>query len=86
MKKLLFLISLLISFVLTPVFADGLTLFTTEVAAQNHCPNDVVVWLNLPTGIWHPKGGRWYGATKNGSYVCKEEAAMAGDRASLNGQ
>jgi hypothetical protein len=66
-------------------FSSQLTLFSYEVQAQNHCPDDEVVWLNLPTGIWHPKGGRWYARTKNGSYVCRLEAAAAGDRESLNG-
>jgi hypothetical protein len=63
----------------------GLTLFTTQDAAQSHCPNDEVVWLNLPTGIWHTKWQRWYGNTKHGAYVCKEEAADAGNRASRHG-
>lgn len=62
----------------------GLIFFTTEMAAQNHCQNDTVVWLNLPTGIWHYKGARWYGRTKRGAFVCQNEAMMAGDRASLN--
>jgi hypothetical protein len=65
--------------------ADGLTLFHTETAAQKHCPKDEVVWLNLPTGIWHVKGQRWYANTKKGAYVCKKEAAADGNRASLNG-
>jgi len=65
---------------------NQLTLFNNEYEAQNHCPSDTVVWLNLPTGIWHYKGARWYGNTKHGSYVCKEEALMAGNRGSLNGQ
>lgn len=77
--------SFVICFFITPSYADGLTLFSTEVSAQNHCPNDVVVWLNLPTGIWHQKGARWYGRTKHGAYVCKKEAIIAGDRGSLNG-
>jgi hypothetical protein len=45
-----------------------------------------VVWLNLPSGIYHLKGQRWYGRTKSGAYVCKQEADKAGDRGSLNGQ
>lgn len=28
------------------------TLFSTEDAAQAHCPRDVVVWLNIPSGIY----------------------------------
>jgi len=61
-------------------------LFPTEQQAQQHCPDDAVVWLNLPSGIYHLKGERWYGRTKNGAYVCKQEADHAGDRPSLNGQ
>ncbi len=60
--------------------------FATEDAAQAHCPRDVVVWLNVPSGIYHYKGERWYGRTKHGAYVCQKEAIAAGDRASENGQ
>lgn len=63
-----------------------LTTFTTEQEAQQHCPADTVVWLNLPTGIYHLKGERWYGRTKNGAYVCEKEADQAGDRLTRNGQ
>jgi hypothetical protein len=85
MKKMIVIMSFVSCFFITTSYADGLPLFSTEVSAQNYCPNDVVVWLNLPTGIWHQKGARWYGRTKHGAYVCKEEAAIAGDRGSLNG-
>lgn len=61
-------------------------LFLTQEQAQQHCPADVVVWLNLPSGIYHYQGERWYGRTKHGVYVCKEEADEAGDRATRNGQ
>jgi hypothetical protein len=64
----------------------GLTLYTTQQAAQQHCPQDTVVWLNLPTGIYHFQGQRWYGNTKTGAFVCEKEADTAGDRATLNGQ
>jgi hypothetical protein len=66
--------------------AGSLSLFPTEQEAQQHCPLDTVAWLNLPTGIYHFKGQRWYGRTKTGAYVCKQEADQAGDRPSLNGQ
>lgn len=61
-------------------------LFDTESAAQAHCRKDVVVWLNIPSGIYHYKGERWYGRTKHGAYACEKEAIKAGDRASENGQ
>jgi hypothetical protein len=66
--------------------AAPLPTFTTERQARQHCPADTVVWLNLPTGIYHFQGQRWYGATKSGAYVCKGEADHAGDRATRNGQ
>jgi hypothetical protein len=58
-------------------------LFNTEDAAQAHCPRDTVVWLNVPSGIYHYKGER---CTKHGAYTCEKEAIAAGDRASENGQ
>lgn len=61
-------------------------LFSTEDAAQAHCPKDVVVWLNIPSGIFHYKGERWYGRTKHGAYTCEKETIAAGDRATENGQ
>jgi hypothetical protein len=66
--------------------APALTLFSTEEQAQQHCPGDVVVWLNLPTRIYHWKGMRWYGNTKNGAYMCKKDADENGNRGTLNGQ
>jgi hypothetical protein len=61
-------------------------LFNSEQQAQQHCPADTVVWLNLPTGVYHYRGQRWYGNTKAGAYVCEKEATAAGDRATRNGQ
>lgn len=63
-----------------------LVLFPTQQDAQKHCPSDVVVWLNLPTGVYHFQGQRWYGNTKSGAYVCRKEADNAGDRPTRNGQ
>ncbi len=68
------------------VASATLSYFTTEASAQEHCPRDVVVWLNVPSGIYHYKGERWYGRTRHGAYVCEREAIAAGDRASKNGQ
>jgi hypothetical protein len=83
MRRLILLLVLLVSLV-APAFA--LDMFPTESEAQKHCPADVVVWLNFPTGVYHFKGQRWYGTTKSGAYVCKKEADKEGDRATRNGQ
>lgn len=70
-----------------PVIAYApIAMFATESAAQAHCPTDTVVWLNTRSGIWHEKGMRWYGHTKQGAYVCRKEAAAAGYRDTRNGQ
>jgi hypothetical protein len=69
-----------------PAGQSQLAQFQTEAAAQAHCPRDVVVWLNIPSGIYHEKGMRWYGRTKHGAYVCRKEADVAGDRDTRNGQ
>jgi hypothetical protein len=66
--------------------AFGLDTFTDEAKAQQHCPKNIVVWLNLPTMIWHWKGQRWYANTIHGAFACKEEAAAAGARGTRNGQ
>jgi hypothetical protein len=60
--------------------------FQFEAQAKQHCPADTVVWLNIPTHIYHFKGLRWYGATKNGAYVCRKEADAEGDRPTRDGQ
>jgi hypothetical protein len=67
-----------------PAFA--LETFNDESKAQQHCPKDVVVWLNLPTMIWHYKGQRCYANTKHGAFACEKEAGAAGARWTRNGQ
>jgi hypothetical protein len=60
--------------------------FPSEQQAKQHCPADSVVWLNLPSGVYHFKGQRWYGNTRSGAFVCQREADRAGERATRNGQ
>ena len=67
-----------------PAFA--LETFTDEAKAQQHCPKDTVVWLNLPTMIWHYKGQRWYARTQRGAFACEKEAAASGARGTKKGQ
>lgn len=80
------LLALLATISLWSTHAIALQQFQSEAAAQAHCPSDIVVWLNLPTMIYHYKGQRWYGRTKHGTYVCKQEADAEGARATRNGE
>jgi hypothetical protein len=87
-RSLFAALALLIALVSIPASAQSNqpTLFNTEQQATQHCPSDTVVWLNLPTRVYHFQGQRWYGNTKAGAYVCRKEADLAGDRATRNGQ
>jgi hypothetical protein len=42
---------------------------------------DGKVWVNTQTGVYH-KGGRWYGATKQGKFMTEDEAIRSGYRVS----
>jgi hypothetical protein len=87
MRRLLTLLfSIAVTCLLLSAPAFALEQFSTEAKAQQHCPSDTVVWLNLPSMIWHYKGQRWYGNTKHGAYVCAREAAASGARATKNGE
>jgi hypothetical protein len=53
-----FVVALLLGMPGIAVSAEPLPLFSSEQKAQQHCPSDIVVWLNLPSGIYHLKGQR----------------------------
>ena len=42
--------------------------------------NDVKVWVNTDSGVYHCPGTRWYGQTKQGTYMTQKEAVDAGHR------
>jgi hypothetical protein len=77
---------LLATWLAVPSIALSLSTFGSEREAQGHCPKDTVVWLNLPTMIWHYKGQRWYANTKHGAFACEKEAGASGARGTHNGQ
>jgi hypothetical protein len=70
--------------------ADGasaqLSLFRTEPQAQQHCPNDSVVWIDVQKRIYYVKGQRLYALGSAGIYVCRKEAGRSGYRRSLLGR
>ena len=84
MKKLVLVVFALLFLISSGVPSNSfaLQIFNSEEVAQKHCPADTVVWLNLPSGIYHYKGQRWYANTKHGAYVCEKEAVKEKKRAS----
>jgi hypothetical protein len=56
--------------------------FADDASAKARCPTDTVVWVNLPSKVYHFVGTKSYGTTKRGAYMCEKEAIAAEDRAS----
>ena len=53
--------------------------FADEASAKARCPTDTVVWVNLPSKIYHFAGTKSYGTTKKGAYMCEADAKAAGN-------
>jgi hypothetical protein len=62
----------------------GANEFAAEGQAKARCPSDTVVWVNLPTKIYHFAGKKDYGNTKSGAYMCEKDAMSSGMRAAKN--
>jgi hypothetical protein len=53
--------------------------FGTLAGATAHCPNSTVVWSTLSKShSFHTSSSRYFGKTKHGAYVCKDDALAAG--------
>jgi hypothetical protein len=50
------------------------------------CPGDTVVWVNTRSGVYHYRGERYFGSTKQGKFICEKAARAEGDRPTKNGQ
>jgi len=90
LKNLLFGICLVaIPLILTATEAaraqGPLTLFQIAAQAQQHCPNDTVVWLDLKRRVYYLPGQRQYGRGRTALFVCRDEARRSGNRRSLLG-
>lgn len=44
--------------------------------------NSGMVWVNTESGVYHKRGTRWYGRTKQGKYMLEADAIKAGYKAS----
>jgi hypothetical protein len=50
------------------------------------CPGDKLVWVNTRSHVYHFRGERYFGSTKEGKFVCEHVADKEGDRPTRNGQ
>jgi hypothetical protein len=63
----------------SPVYAQSATnQFPTELAAQEFCKSNRVVWVNLKNKKYYSNRAMQYGRSKNGAYMCAKEARSAG--------
>jgi hypothetical protein len=44
------------------------------------CPGDKMVWVNTRSHVYHFKGERYFGSTKEGKFSCELGADKEGDR------
>ena len=51
-----------------------------------YAEEDVTVWMNTRSGVYHYPGSRWYGNTRSGKFMKEKDAKQAGYRASRSGQ
>jgi hypothetical protein len=65
--------------------AGSLSIYRSADQAQQHCPHDTIVWLNLATRTYYLKGERPFGHGQKSAYACKSEAEGAGAHSALNG-
>lgn len=54
---------------------------SAQESASTSQPDDVRVWVNTNSGVYHCPGARWYGNTKNGEYMTEKQAKHDGYRA-----
>ena len=50
------------------------------------CRSDLIVWANIPSHIYHFPGQRYFGYTKDGKFMCQQDADHEGDRLTRNEQ
>ncbi len=67
----------------TPTYAQTSTHTSPQALS---CKGDQVVWVNTNSGVYHYRGERYFGNTKQGKFICERDALREGDRPTRNGQ
>lgn len=60
--------------------------FPTRSAAEDHCPGQVVVWVDLQTKIFYYRGQDRYASSKSGAYLCERDIKGLGYRPNRTGR
>jgi hypothetical protein len=60
--------------------------YPTRAAAEEHCPGEVVVWVDLATRIYYYRGQDRYGSTAQGAYLCQRDVKGGGYRPNRSGR
>jgi hypothetical protein len=59
---------------------------THTPSTELSCKGDQVVWVNTRSGVYHYRGERYFGSTRQGKFICERDAMREGDRPTRNGQ
>jgi hypothetical protein len=65
----------------SPASTPGSTASAANPAATHPTPpakSASMVWVNTDSRVYHKRGTRWYGKTKNGKYMTEADAVRAG--------
>ena len=81
MKYLRPIAFILFGFLLVSGIGSGPVPRPTSAPQDDTQKQEIRVWVNTNSGIYHCPGTRWYGKTKQGKYMGECEAQKAGYRA-----
>ncbi len=57
---------------------------SVDAATQHSSKDNIRVWVNTKSGVYHCPGTRWYGATKEGEYMTQKQAQDKNYRPAYN--